>query len=98
MSEAMVTGRMTTEKKARGGRILQRDGLNASQAINLLYDRVISDGSAEFLTGKSVSPLATAWHNADQFVDSLSEKRTSRFDAMSDREIRIERLQKRGLM
>lgn len=98
MSEAMVTGRMTTEKKARGGRILQRDGLNASQAINLLYDRVISDGSAEFLTGKSVSPLATAWHNAAQFVDSLSEKRTSRFDAMSDREIRIERLQKRGLM
>lgn len=85
-------------EKDTGGRILQRDGLNASQAINLLYDRVISDGNAEFLTGSSISPLAAAWHNAAQFVDSLSEKRTSRFDAMSDRGIRVERLQRRGLM
>ena len=41
METAMVTGRMTPQKKEAGNAILKRAGLNASQAINRLYDRLI---------------------------------------------------------
>lgn len=98
MAEAMVTGRMPAEKKARGARILRRSGLNASQAINLLYDRIIEDGNADALTQGRASDNAATLQRAAQFVDSLSEKRTSRFDSMTDAEIRCERLRTRGLM
>lgn len=98
MNEAMVTGRMTAEKKACGKRILERNGLTASQAINLMYDRVIESGGTAFLEKTPTILQEADWRNAAQFVDSLSERRTSRFDGMSDREIRVERLQKRGLM
>ena len=37
----MVTARMAAEKKRRGASVLTRDGLSASQAINLMYDRLI---------------------------------------------------------
>ena len=43
MGEAMVTGRMAPGKKRRGGLVLQREGLTASQAINRMYD-VVSHG------------------------------------------------------
>lgn len=41
---AMVTGRMSLDKKRRGGEILAHYGLSASQAINLLYDRILARG------------------------------------------------------
>lgn len=97
MGDAMVTGRMPAEKKSRGSRVLQKDGLSASQAINLLYDRLIEEGSAGFLMKTSL-PSDAAWENATHFVDSLSSKRSTRFDEMSKAEIRVERLKKRGLM
>ena len=46
MGEAMVTGRMAPGKKRRGGLVLQRDGLTASQAINRMYDKLIENGDA----------------------------------------------------
>lgn len=97
MNEAMVTGRMGAEKKARGGRILQKSGLSASQIINLLYDRLISEGNADFLTGERPRDNA-AWESAARFVDSLSVKQESRFDDMTKAQIRVERLKSRGLM
>ena len=51
MGEAMVTGRMAPGKKRRGGLVLQREGLTASQAINRMYDKLIENGDASFLTG-----------------------------------------------
>lgn len=97
MNEAMVTGRMGAEKKARGGRILQKSGLSASQIINLLYDRLISEGNADFLTAERPRDNA-AWESAARFVDSLSVRQESRFDDMTKAQIRVERLKSRGLM
>ena len=73
MGEAMVTGRMAPGKKRRGGLILQREGLTASQAINRMYDRLIENGDASFLTGIVAAEDEAAWDNAVEFVDSLSE-------------------------
>ena len=41
MDDSMVTARMLDEKKRKGARILAREGLSASQAINLMYDKMI---------------------------------------------------------
>lgn len=97
MSGAMVTGRMDADKKSRAGRILKKSGLSASQAINLLYDRLIDEGNANFITGEQPRHDA-AWKNASRFVDSLSKKQATRFDDMTKAEIRTDRLKHRGLM
>ncbi len=96
MNEAMVTGRMSAQKKKQGARALKRSGLSASEAINLLYDRIITEGT-DWLTGPSM-PSETRWHQAANFVDSLSKPRESRFDAMSKAEIKRDRLTSKGLM
>lgn len=72
MGESMVTGRIDADKKARVGRILQQEGFNASQAINLMYDHIDQAGNCQFLGG-SPSPAASekAWLRATEFVDSL---------------------------
>ena len=49
MSSVMVTGRMDSRKKQRGLAILEREGSNASQAINRMFDRIIESNSADFL-------------------------------------------------
>lgn len=97
MNEAMVTGRMGAEKKARGGRLLQKSGLSASQAINLLYDRIIREGNAEFLLEEGPRDDA-AWENAARYVDSLTVEQATRFDDMTKVQIRTDRLKNRGLM
>ena len=81
MGEAMVTGRMAPGKKRRGGLVLQREGLMASQAINRMYDKLIENGDASFLTGIVAAEDEAAWDNAVEFVDSLSEPA---FDGASD--------------
>ena len=43
VTDAMVTGRMPERKKQQGLRVLKRDGMNASQAVNLLFDRLIEE-------------------------------------------------------
>lgn len=96
MTDAMVTGRMDASKKAAGLRVLENAGLNASQAINLLFDRLVESGNAEFLTGQTLS-AEERWQEALRFVDSIPRKRTSRFDHMSKAEIKMSRLAARGL-
>ncbi len=81
MGEAMVTGRMAPGKKRRGGLVLQREGLTASQAINRMYDKLIENGDASFLTGIVAAEDEAAWDNAVEFVDSFSE---SASDGASD--------------
>lgn len=98
MADAMVTGRMPEQKKQRGMHALQRSGLNASQAVNLLFDRLIEEGNADFLLQDSPMPAAERWVSAARFVDGLSHKRTTRFDAMTKEEVKLDRLAAKGLM
>ena len=98
MDAMMVTGRMSAEKKRGGGIVLEREGLNASQAINLMYDRLIEEGDASFLRKAPAESLSSRMGRAAHFVDSLSEKRGSRFDEMTKAEIKADRLKARGLM
>ena len=92
MDDSMVTARMLDEKKRKGARILAREGLSASQAINLM-------GGGVFLRADSSRIGDEAkWAAASRFVDSLSSKRASRFDDMTKAEVRMERLRSRGMM
>ena len=99
MPTSMVTGRMDDYKKGRGAQVLAQAGLTASQAINLMYDRIISEQDAAFLLPDAqATPPAERIQDAAQFVDSLSRKTSSRFDNMTIAEIKAERLASRGLM
>ena len=99
MPTSMVTGRMDDYKKERGAQVLAQAGLTASQAINLMYDRIISEQDAAFLLPDAqAAPQAERVQLATNFVDSLSRKASSRFDDMTKAEIRAERLASRGLM
>lgn len=99
MDDAMVTARMAAEKKRRGANVLTRDSLSASQAINLMYDRLIDEGEAGFLlSGVGRPGDDVRWAAAAQFIDTLTSKRSSRFDDMTKAEVRRERLHAKGLM
>lgn len=99
MNYAMVTGRMSPVKKEKGSKILKRAGMNASQAINLMYDRLIDEGNANFLlSSEDAEETSKKWEDAVRFVDSLSRKRDSRFHVMTKSEIKMERLNARGVL
>ena len=96
MADAMVTARMSAEKKEAGNRMLEQWGTNASQAVNRLYDYVLEKKQLPFpeqqgrrkYTQEEIAQ-AIAW------VDSIP--RRDRFSTMTDDEIRRERLISRGL-
>ena len=96
MSDAMVTARMSAEKKEAGNRVLEQLGTNASQAVNRLNDYVLEKKELPFpeqqerrkYTQEEIA-RAIAW------VDSIPRK--DRFSTMTDDEIRRERLASRGL-
>lgn len=94
----MVTGRMPEQKKQRGMRALQRSGLNVSQAVNLMFDRLIEEGNADFLLQDDLKPVSERWASAASFVDGLSRKRATRFDTMTKAEIKLDRLAAKGLV
>lgn len=83
-------------EKAAGIRVLKAAGLNASQAINLLFDRLAEAGNADFLTGQT-SSAEDRWEEALRFVDSIPRKRASQFDSMSKTEAKLSRLATHGL-
>lgn len=96
MGDAMVTGRMSEEKKAAGARVLAKAGLNASQAINLLYDKLEEEQSADFLMHRK--PEMREWESAAKFLDALASPvpiRT-RFDNMTRGEIKLARAKAKG--
>lgn len=99
MDDSMVTARMLAEKKRKGAHVLSREGLSASQAINLMYDKMIEEGEASFLRpDTSLVGDEAKWAAAALFVDNLSSKRASRFDDMTKAEAKMDRLRSRGLM
>lgn len=99
MGQCMVTGRMDQEKKDAATRILKRNGLNASSAINLLFDRIIEERGTDFLVDKPRQLTPEDWKKAAEYVDSIPIKRDlSMFDGMSDAEIKMHRLARKGLV
>lgn len=98
MDTAMVTGRMAADKKQRGNAVLGRNGINSSQAINLMYDRLLADQNADFLTPEKSRPTQAEWARAAHIVDGISKSTASRFDSMTRAEIKVDRLRSRGLM
>ena len=72
-ADAMVTARMSPEKKEMGNRILEDLGTNASQVINQLYDLVIEKRALPFPEAKpqprTFSPQEIA--EAKAWVQSL---------------------------
>ena len=96
MDDVMVTGRMSAEKKAAGNRVLERFGLNANQAVNLLFDKLDREQDAEWLMHPKPKPHE--WESAAKLVDALHMPINSRFDNMTKAEIKRERLMAKGLM
>ena len=96
MEDAMVTGRMSTEKKAAGAKVLAKAGLNASQAINLLYDKLEDEQSADFLMHRKPEPRE--WESAAKFLDAIAAPAPvhTRFDSMTRGEIKLERAKTKG--
>ena len=95
MPDVMVTGRMAAEKKAAGNRVLERLGMNSSQAINLLYDKLIAEGDAAFL-GVGAGPLSReALADAYSFIQSMTLPATDMFDGMTKGEIALMRYRDR---
>lgn len=98
MADSMVTGRVPAQKKAQAVSILQHDGLTASQAINLMFNKLISEQSASFLKDEaSDTPTPTQWQSAARFIDAIPTPRSTRFDAMTRQEAKMDRLRSRGL-
>ena len=100
MADAMVTARMSAEKKEAGNRILERLGTNSSQVVNRLYDYVLEKEELPFpekpkrgrCTKEEVAE-AIAW------VDGIPRKRTTgRFSDMTVKEAKRDRLIADGLM
>lgn len=99
MAEAMVTGRMSDQKKLAGNRILARENLKPSQAINLMYQRLIEDKNARFLRKSESAPLDPArMKEAKAFIDQLHMPASHMFDGMTKAEIKVHRLRAKGLM
>ncbi|MEG0015222.1 MAG: type II toxin-antitoxin system RelB/DinJ family antitoxin [Gordonibacter sp.] len=98
MADAMVTARMSPEKKEAGNRMLEQLGTNASQAVNRLYDYVLEKKELPFseqrerrkYTQEEIAE-AIAW------VDSIPRLPVNnRFAEMTNAEIKYERLKSRG--
>ena len=96
MDEAMVTGRMSAEKKAAGAEVLARSGMNASQAVNMLYDRLVEEQDASFLERHEVEPRE--WESAARLIDSIYIPVNPRFDNMTRGEIKLARAKARGVI
>lgn len=93
MSDVMVTGRMTAAKKRAGNRVLAKMGMNASQAINKLYDYLIEEGKLPFSEKEASSLTPGRIEEACAFVNSMSQR--NRLSQMTDDEVRADRFKER---
>lgn len=95
--DAMVTGRMSQAKKELGNQVLRELGTNASQAINELYDYVISRRALPFST--SEEGREARLRAAVAAVDAVPRvELDERFAAMDVKQARMERLADAGMM
>ena len=85
---------LSAEKKAAGNRVLEKEGLNASQAVNLLYERLAEEQGIGFLGQGKASEHQ--WRLAAELVDSLYMDVDERFSEMSRGEVKLARAKARG--
>ena len=96
--DAMVTARMPAGKKEAGARVLKELGLTASQAINMLWDELISTGRMPTADDKKSTrdDRAKRLAEAMAWVDGFPYLQVDeRYRNMSIREARAERLAQR---
>ena len=100
MPDAMVTARMSAEKKEAGMRVLRSLGMTASEAINALFDYLIKNGRLPFEgNSEDLAPREQRLAESIAFVDSIPKiKIDERFDKMTMAEIRYERACRRALV
>lgn len=98
MDDAMVTARMPQAKKDAGNRVLAQIGTNASSFINSAYDFLIKHGTSPFVTEDEHGGEASAERIAQALaqIEDMCLPADNRFAAMSDDEIRRERLARQG--
>jgi addiction module RelB/DinJ family antitoxin len=86
-ADAMVTARMGSSKKAAGMEVLERLGLNASAAINSLFDYLIQhDEMPDLLSRKSTTSSsietrmeeASKWFSCIDITNNLASDESKR--------------------
>ena len=70
--------------------------MNASQAVNMLYDRLVEEQDASFLERHEVEPRE--WESAARLIDSIYIPVNPRFDNMTRGEIKLARAKARGVI
>ena len=100
MPDAMVTARMSAEKKEAGTRVLRSLGMTASEAINALFDYIIKNGRLPFEgNSEDLAPREQRLAESIAFVDSIPRiEIDERFSRMTMAEIRLERARRRALV
>lgn len=93
MADAMVTGRMTPAKKEAGNRVLRSLGLNASQAINQMYDHLIDKGSLPFERQRKGEYSKAQIEEARAYARSIPKRNA--FSEMADEEIKAHKIKHR---
>ena len=99
MADAMVTARMSVEKKEAANRVFEQLGTNASRVINDVFDYVIRTGEVPGAAKETHEHTPEEIAEAIAWADGLvrHDRVPSRFSTMTDDEIRQERLISRGL-
>ena len=72
MADAMVTARMPQSKKDAGNKILRELGLNASLAVNELYDYILETHTWPLAAKKTNEINALQLADALAFVDNIA--------------------------
>lgn len=100
MGDAMVTARMSADKKRDGNSILRELGTNSSAAINLLYDYVLEHKALPFeqeVLRPDITP--ERWQDARAWLSGLPRLNSeNEFSGLSDEAIRMHRLADEGLI
>ncbi|MBF4804694.1 type II toxin-antitoxin system RelB/DinJ family antitoxin [Lancefieldella rimae] len=99
MPDAMVTARMSAQKKETGAKLLKSLGISASEAINQLYDYIIKTERLPFdLPEESTLTTEERLAQAVKRINDIPKVSVSKeFSMLSDNEIRLARLHKKGL-
>ena len=101
MADAMVTARMSAQKKEAGNKVFDALGINASKAINSFYDYVIQNKKLPFSEKRELGLHKYSKEQiaeAKAFVDSLVLPPDNRFANMTTKEAKEHRLKAKGLM
>ena len=100
MADAMVTARMSAEKKEAANRVFERLGTNASRVINDVFDYVIRTGEVPGAAKEVHTHTPEEIAEAVAWVDGLALDSASlgRFATMTLKEAKIERLIAKGYL